>query len=91
MRSGADDQERVLETSLVQKGGFMKARSQDPWAGRAAALGLGGEVDDVPGSWDGFGDSIPSKECWKQGLQDLEGAGSCWEKGTDYRLIKPES
>lgn len=26
MRSGANDQERILETSLVQNGRFMKAR-----------------------------------------------------------------
>ena len=40
MRSGADDQERVLEMSLVQNGGSMKAWGQDPWAERAAAPGL---------------------------------------------------
>ena len=34
------DQERILETSLVQNGGFIKAQGQNPWAGRAAALGL---------------------------------------------------
>ena len=39
-RSRADDQERILEMSLVQNGGFIKAREQDPWAGRAAAPGL---------------------------------------------------
>ena len=26
----ADDQERILEMSLVQKGGFIKAQGQDP-------------------------------------------------------------
>ena len=31
MRTGADDQERILETSLVQTGGFIKAQRQDPW------------------------------------------------------------
>ena len=90
MKSGADDQERGLET-LVQSGGFMKARGQDPWEEEWLPRGLGGEADDVPGSWEGFGDSIPPKEFWKQGLQDLEGAGFCWEKDTDYRLIKPKS
>ena len=35
-KSGADGQERNLETSLVQKGDFIKAGGQDPWAGRAA-------------------------------------------------------
>ena len=29
MGSGADDQERILEMSLVQNGGFIKARRQD--------------------------------------------------------------
>ena len=31
-----DSQERILEMSLVQKGGFIKAQGQDPWAGIAA-------------------------------------------------------
>ena len=35
----SDSQERILETSLVQNGGFIKARGQDPWA-ETAALGL---------------------------------------------------
>ena len=30
---------RILETSLVPKGDFIKAQGQDPWAGRAL-LGL---------------------------------------------------
>ena len=38
VRSGADDQERILEMSLVQNGGFIKAQGQDPWAGRSGAL-----------------------------------------------------
>ena len=28
----ADGQERILEMFLVQKGGFIKAQGQDPWA-----------------------------------------------------------
>ena len=40
VRSGAEDQERILETSLVQNGGFINVRGQDPWAGKAAAPGL---------------------------------------------------
>ena len=40
VRSGPDNQEIILEMSLVQNGGFIKAQGQDPWAGRAAALGL---------------------------------------------------
>ena len=32
---GANSQERILEMSLVQKGNFIKARGQDPWAERA--------------------------------------------------------
>lgn len=35
----AHGQERILETSSVQKGGFIKAQRQDPWAERAT-LGL---------------------------------------------------
>ena len=31
-----NNQERMLETSLVQKGSFIKAWGQDPWAERAA-------------------------------------------------------
>ena len=34
----ADDQKRILETSLVQKGGFIKVWGQDPWE-EGAALG----------------------------------------------------
>ena len=34
-----DGQERILETSSVQKGSFIKAQGQDLWAERAA-LGL---------------------------------------------------
>ena len=55
MESGADDQERILEVSLVQNWWFIKARGQDPWAERAAApdcegwliiyLGAGGRKD----------------------------------------------
>ena len=40
VKSGADDQERILEMSLVQNGGFIKARGQDLWVGRGAAPGL---------------------------------------------------
>ena len=40
MRSGADNLERILETSLVQSSGFIKAQGQGLWAGRAAAPGL---------------------------------------------------
>ena len=36
---GADGQERILEISLVQKGGFIKAQAKNPWA-ETAALGL---------------------------------------------------
>jgi len=35
LESGAQGQERILEMSLVQKGGFIKARGQDLWAERA--------------------------------------------------------
>ena len=32
----ANSQERFFEIPLVQKGGFIKAQGQDPWAERAA-------------------------------------------------------
>ena len=35
MRSGANDQERIPEMSLVQNGGFIKARGLDQWTGRS--------------------------------------------------------
>ena len=38
-RSEVSGQERILEMSLVQKGGFIKAQGQDPWA-ESTALGL---------------------------------------------------
>ena len=37
--SRADGQERILETSLVQNGGFIKPQGQDSWT-EEAALGL---------------------------------------------------
>ena len=37
MGSRANGQERILERSSVQNGGFIKAEGQDPWAERAAA------------------------------------------------------
>ena len=40
VRSGADDQEKILEMSLVPNGDFIKARGQGPGAGRAATPGL---------------------------------------------------
>lgn len=41
VRSGANSQERILDVSLVQDGGFTKAQGQVSWARRpAAALGL---------------------------------------------------
>lgn len=36
---GASSQERILEVRLVQIGGLIKARGQDPWEERAV-LGL---------------------------------------------------
>ena len=44
--SGADDQERILEASLVQNWWFIKARGQDGWAERAAAA-----ADYIPWGW----------------------------------------
>ena len=65
-RSGTDNQERILHTSLVQNGGFMKAWECDQGAGRAAAPGLSEAADYIPGSWEEFGDGVLSKEIWNQ-------------------------
>ena len=46
MESGANDQERILEASLVQNWWFIKARGQDGWAERAAAA-----ADYIPWGW----------------------------------------
>ena len=48
MESGADDQERILEVSLVQKWWFIKAQGQDPWAEIAAAPGFEGWLTIYP-------------------------------------------
>ena len=71
MRSRAYNQERTLETSLVQKGGFIKARVREPWAGRGLP-GLGGKADCTPGRGR-VGERVLPKELWKLGFQDLEG------------------
>ena len=76
VRSRANDQERILETSLVQNGGFIKVWGPDPWAGRVAAPGLWGGADCIPVSREGGEDSVLSKEFWKQGFQDPEGAAT---------------
>ena len=67
MRSGANNQERILETSLVQNGGFVKPQAQAhgweellPWACEGwliISLRVGRQ---------GFVDSVVSKEFWKQ-------------------------
>ena len=52
MRSRADGQERILEMSWVQKGGFTKTQGQDPWAeGAAAAPGLSRATDKMLWGW----------------------------------------
>ena len=72
VRYRANDQERILETFLVQSGGFINAWRQDPWLGRAAW-----ESREVAhhlfSSWERFGNSVLSKEFWKPGFQDFEG------------------
>ena len=42
---------------MAQKGGFIKARGQDPQTERAA-LGLEGHSDYIPSSWEGVRDSL---------------------------------
>lgn len=44
LRSRANARERILETSLGQNAGFLKALGQDPWAERAAVMGLWGQL-----------------------------------------------
>lgn len=46
--SRAHSQERILETSLVQNGGFIEAKGQDPRAERAVAPGLWGATGPAP-------------------------------------------
>ena len=48
----ANGPERILEMSLVQKGGFIKVQGQDPWADRAA-LGSRGVAHYIFSSWEG--------------------------------------
>ena len=74
-RSGADDQERILETFLVQSGGFIKAPGTgslgrksgclDGWLITPLGAGRGLRTENK--------DSLFSKEFWKQSFQDLEG------------------
>ena len=65
-------QERILETSSVQKGGFIKARGQDlrqkelPWGCEEWLI-----IYFQAGR--GLGIAKVSKEFKKQGFQDLEG------------------
>lgn len=58
----AEGQERIFETSLVQKGGFIKAWGQeDSGAERAAAaLGLRGDWRQTWGLWE-----VKIREVWK--------------------------
>ena len=59
--SGANGQEKMLETSLVHKGDFLKAQKQDPWVERAA-LGSGGVAHYTLSSWDG-GEGMAQTSC----------------------------
>ena len=54
---GVNGQERILETSLVQKGGFIKVWGQDPQAERAV-LGSWGVADYIFLSWEGIRESV---------------------------------
>ena len=55
----ADHQERILEPSLVQKRGFIKAQQRDLWAEKAA-LGSSGVAHYIVSSWEGIRDSVKS-------------------------------
>ena len=52
-----ESQERIPEMSLVQKGSFIKAQGQDPWAERAA-LGSLGVAQYILSGWEGVRDSV---------------------------------
>ena len=65
MGSGANGQERIIET--VQKGSFIKAQRQDPWAGRAA-LGFGGVANYIFWSWG----LLKTKGSFQKDFQKLE-------------------
>lgn len=54
---GTNSQERILEMALGQKGGFIKAPGQDPWAERAVP-GSGGVAHYMLPSWEGVRDSV---------------------------------
>ena len=70
---------------------LFKAQGTGPLGRKGCCPGPLRVADYIPGSWEGFEDSLLSKEFWKQGFQDLEGASYCWEKVIYYHLIKPES
>ena len=67
----------------MQKGDFIKAQGQNPWAERAA-LELGQVTGYIASSWEGV--SLLQR-IWKQGFQDLEGASDCLEKVIYYCLV----
>ena len=79
MRSRADSQERILETSLVQKDDFIKAWEQDLRAEKK----LRWDHEKWPIIYFPVGRRLEiaqvSKEFWKQGFQDPEGLllGKC--------------
>ena len=72
----ANDQERILEISSGQEGGFIKAQGR---IHREKELHWGCNRCLITCFQDerGVRDSKVSKEFWKQGLQDLEGVDCC--------------
>ena len=62
----------MLEMSCVQKGIFIKARGQDPWAERSCT-GVVRSVDDIISSWEGVRDSTSLQGIWKQLSRLLRG------------------
>ena len=85
----ANGQEKILETSLVQKGGFIKAGQGS--VGRKNCTGVTNSGPRYTFKLGGGQGECKSQEFWKQAFHDLEGAAYCWEEVIYYYLIKPES
>lgn len=69
-------QEKIIETSSMQKGSFIKTQGQGPWVERAA-VGWWEVAFCILSGWEGVGIAQASNVVWKYGFQDLEGASYC--------------
>ena len=86
-----DDKERILERSLVQNGGFIKAHGQDTCTGRAATLDCEESLIICLGIGKGLVIVYSLRNFGSKVSRTLRRASYCWERVTYYRLIKPES